>query len=63
MTELYMIKTKPIASYRVDIYTEDQLRKWFKDEYRPVLKAIGIKYAIYIYNMDKKGARIACSSG
>jgi hypothetical protein len=51
-----MIKTKPIASYCVNIYIADQLRKWFKDEYKLVLKAIGIKYVKYIYNIDEKGA-------
>jgi hypothetical protein len=33
-----------------------------KDKYRPALEATGIKYAKYIYNIDEKGARIACSS-
>jgi hypothetical protein len=62
-TELHMIKTKPIASYRVDIHTQDELQEWFKTKYRLVLEFTGITKAKYIHNMDEKGARIACPSG
>jgi hypothetical protein len=55
-----MIKIKPIASHRVDIHTSSKLRRWFKDEYRLVLKYTKINKARYIYNMDKKGTRLVC---
>jgi hypothetical protein len=35
--ELHTIKTKPIASHRVDMHTEEDLRNWFETEYRPAL--------------------------
>jgi hypothetical protein len=60
---LYTIKTKPITSHRVDIYTLSELRRWFKDEYRLVLKYTKINKARYIYNMDEKGTRLACPAG
>ena len=53
--QLYTIKTKPIASHRVDIHTLSKLRRWFKDEYRFVLKETKINKARYIYNIDEKG--------
>jgi hypothetical protein len=37
-----MIKTKPITSYRVDIYTKQTFRDWFETEYYPTLKTISI---------------------
>jgi hypothetical protein len=37
-----MIKTKPIISYRIDIYIKQTLRDWFETEYRPALKTTGI---------------------
>jgi len=61
--ELYIIKTKPIASIRVDMHTEKDLRKWFKKEYRPALEFTEISSGKYIYNMDEKGCRIACPVG
>jgi hypothetical protein len=61
--ELHTIKTKPIASHRVDIHTKDQLQDWFETVYRPALEFTGIKKAKYIHNMDKKGAWIACPAG
>jgi hypothetical protein len=36
-TELYTIKTKPIASHRVNMHTEKDLRDWFEKEYKPAL--------------------------
>jgi hypothetical protein len=57
---LHIIKTKPIASYRVDIYTEKSLRDWFENEYEPALEFIGICHRDRIYNMDKKRTRIIC---
>jgi len=62
-TELHTIKTKPIASHRVDIHTSSELRRWFENEYRPALKATKINKARYIHNMDEKGTRLACPTG
>jgi hypothetical protein len=53
--ELHTIKTKPIASHRVDLHTEQSLRDWFKTEYRPALEETGICYRNRIYNIDEKG--------
>ena len=61
--ELYTIKTKPITSHRVDMYTKENLRDWFKKEYRQALEFTGIKSGKYIYNIDEKGARIVCPVG
>ena len=61
--ELHIIKTKPITSHRVDMHTEENLRDWFEKEYRQALEFTGIKSGKYIYNMDEKGARIACPAG
>jgi hypothetical protein len=61
--ELHTIKTKPIASHRVDMHTQDNLREWFEQEYRPALEFTGIRSGKYIHNMDEKGARIACPVG
>jgi hypothetical protein len=58
--KLYTIKTKPIASHRVDIHTKKTFRDWFKKEYRLALEFTGVKHRKYIYNIDKKGCRIAC---
>jgi hypothetical protein len=55
-----MIKTKPITSYCVNIHTSSELRRWFKDEYRPILKYTKINKARYIYNIDKKRTRLVC---
>jgi len=56
--ELHTIKTKPIASHRVDIHMEQTLRDWFENEYQPALEYTGIQHRNRIHNMDKKGARI-----
>jgi hypothetical protein len=58
-----MIKIKPIASYRVDIYTKQTLRDWFETEYRPTLEATGIQYGKFIYNIDEKRARVYILTG
>jgi hypothetical protein len=58
-----MIKTKPIASYRVDIHTDQTLRYWFETEYRPAIDITGIYYKRFIYNIDKKGARVCIPIG
>jgi hypothetical protein len=41
------------------MHTEQSLRDWFKNEYRPALEFTGIRHGNRIHNMDKKGARIA----
>jgi hypothetical protein len=61
--ELYTIKTKPIASHRVNIHTEKTLCDWFEKEYRPALEFTGVKHRKYIHNIDEKGCRIACPAG
>jgi len=61
--ELHTIKTKPIASHRVDMHTEQTLRDWFEREYRPALEATGVRHGKYIHNMDEKGARICVPGG
>jgi hypothetical protein len=61
--ELYTIKTKPIASHRVNIHTKKTLCDWFEKEYRPALEFTGVKHRKYIYNIDRKGCRIACLAG
>jgi hypothetical protein len=57
---LHTIKTKLIVSYRVDIYTEQNLRDWFEKEYKLALEFISICYKNRIYNINEKGARITC---
>ena len=57
--ELHTIKTKPIASYRVDMHTKKSLRDWFEKEYKLALEFTGIRTRKRIHNIDKKGARIA----
>jgi len=61
--ELHTIKTKPIASHRVNMYTEKDLREWFEKEYKPALEYTQIKSGKYIHNMDEIGARLACPAG
>jgi hypothetical protein len=62
-SELYTIKTKPIASHRIDIHTEKTLCGWFEKEYRPALEFTGVKHGKYVHNIDEKGCRIACPAG
>jgi hypothetical protein len=45
------------------MYTEKDLRNWFKKEYKPALEFTGIRHKKYIHNIDKKGCRIACLLG
>ncbi|PMD18623.1 hypothetical protein NA56DRAFT_751299 [Hyaloscypha hepaticicola] len=56
--EFYTIKTKPIASHRVNLHTEQALHIWFETEYLPALEDCDIYRGDRIYNMDEKGARI-----
>jgi hypothetical protein len=48
------------VSYYVNIHTEKTLRDWFKKEYRLAFEFTGVKHRKYIYNINKKGCRIAC---
>ena len=57
---MHTIKTKPIASHRVNIYTKQSLRDWFKNKYRLALEFISVCYKNRIYNINKKGAKITC---
>jgi hypothetical protein len=61
--ELHVIKTKPISNHRVNIHTEQDLRTWFEEKYRPALEYTGVKSGKYIHNMDEKGARLAVPVG
>jgi hypothetical protein len=61
--ELHTIKTKPIVSHRVDMYTEKHLRDWFGIEYAPALEITNIRHGTYIHNMDEKGARVCMPTG
>jgi hypothetical protein len=45
------------------MHTEQSLREWFEKEYKPALEFTGIRIGRRIYNMDEKGARIACPAG
>jgi hypothetical protein len=56
--ELYTIKTKPIASHRVDMHTKKTLCEWFETEYRLALEATRVRHRKYIHNIDEEGARI-----
>ena len=56
--ELHTIRTKPIASHRVDIHTEHVLRQWFEEKYRLALLATGIRHRKNVHNIDEKGARV-----
>jgi hypothetical protein len=58
--EFHTIKTKPILSYCVNIHTKQDLRDWFKKEYKPALEFIRVRSRKYIYNIDEKGCCLAC---
>jgi hypothetical protein len=64
---LHTIKTKPISSHRVDMHTESDLKEWFEQQYRSALVHTSIldqeRPQDYIYNIDKKGYRIAIPGG
>lgn len=64
-TELHTIKTKPIASHRVDMHTEANLYEWFHSEYRPALEfcEIGPYDGHRVCNMDEKGCRVCMPAG
>ena len=61
--DLHTIKTKPISKQRVDIHTEADIKAWFEDKLRPVIKQRGISHAKDIFNMDETGARVGCPKG
>ena len=35
---LHAIKTKPINKQRIDVHKEEDVKKWFEEKLRPVLK-------------------------
>jgi hypothetical protein len=49
-------------SYCVNIHTKQNLRDWFKKEYKPALKFTKVKSKKYIHNINKKGCRLTCSA-
>ncbi|EKD16925.1 putative transposase [Drepanopeziza brunnea f. sp. 'multigermtubi' MB_m1] len=63
--QLYAIRTKPIASYRVDMHTEKSLSNWFYTELVLAIQFCGIKLKDKhrIANIDEKGARICMPAG
>jgi hypothetical protein len=48
-------------SYCVNIHTKQDLRDWFKKEYKLILKFIRVRSRKYIYNINKKGCCLICS--
>ena len=42
------------------MYIKKSLRDWFKIEYRQALEFTSICHRNRIYNIDEKGAKIAC---
>jgi hypothetical protein len=48
---------------RIPPTSEKNLCEWFKKEYKPALQYTQIRSGKYIYNMDEKGARLACPTG
>ena len=60
--EVHRIKTKPIASQRVDIHTEEDVLGWFKKVLQPALDRRDIT-SDRLHNMDEKGARLGCPAG
>ena len=61
--ELHRIKTKPIASQRVDLHKEEDIQHWFETVFRPALKRRDIRDGSRLHNMDEKGARLGCPAG
>jgi hypothetical protein len=61
--EVYKIKTKPIASQRVDMHTEEDIFDWFENVLRPAIYRRDIYDGSRIHNMDEKGARLGCPAG
>ena len=61
-TRLSFIRSRPnrFSSHHIDIHTKQDLRDWFKKEYKPVLEFTGVRSEKYIYNIDEKGCRLAC---
>jgi hypothetical protein len=47
-------------SYCINIYTKQDLRDWFKKEYKLALKFIRVRSKKYIHNINKKGCRLVC---
>ena len=49
-------------SYYVNIHTKQDLCDWFKKEYKLALEFIRVRSKKYIYNIDKKGCCLTCST-
>jgi hypothetical protein len=47
-------------SYCVNIHTKQDLRDWFKKEYKLVLKFIKVRSRKYIHNINKKDCCLVC---
>jgi hypothetical protein len=60
---LHTIKTKPINRQRIDVHTEADIKVWFEEKLRPIIKQRGISHAKDIFNMDETGARVGCPKG
>jgi hypothetical protein len=61
--ELHKIRTKPIASQRVDLHQEEDIENWFENVFKPALARRDITNGSRIHNMDEKGARLGCPAG
>ncbi|EKD14510.1 hypothetical protein MBM_07231 [Drepanopeziza brunnea f. sp. 'multigermtubi' MB_m1] len=63
--QLYAIRTKPIASHRVDMHTEKSLSNWFYTELVLAIQfcGIGLKDKHRIANINEKSARICMPAG
>jgi hypothetical protein len=61
--KVHKIKTKPIASQRVDIHIKKDIFDWFKNVLRPAIYRRNIYNKSQIHNINEKGARLGCSAG
>ena len=60
---LRTIKTKPINKQRIDVHTEADIKAWFEEKLRPVLKQRGISHAKDIFNMDEQELELVAQKG
>jgi hypothetical protein len=60
---LHTIKTKPIAYERVESHTEEDVKRWYTEEYRATLTKYGITKPKRVLNMDEMGCRVARPRG
>ncbi|SRR6266536_3138988 len=54
---------KPIAYERVESYTEEDVKRWYTEEYRATLAKYGITKPKRVLNMDEIGCRVAYPRG